>query len=142
MKKTGMANLLLAIVAVVLTSTHPTMMAQTSQASPPAARIGAGQVFLTNAQLDPNENYQVIRAFVKTGSLNPNCLVTLGDTTFVAMGTLVFCAPRQPSNLGKGILISVFYPTPPPSGLTLSATLLQETAKAYGPPVLCDVDGC
>jgi hypothetical protein len=142
MKIAATKSLMLAGVAVVVTSSLSMMWAQTSPNSKHPARVRPSQVFLTNAQLDPNENYQVIRAFVRTGSLEPNCFVTMGDTSFVANGTLVFCAPRQPSELGKGILISVFYPTAPPSGLTLSVTVSQETAKGYGAPVLCDVDGC
>ena len=62
--------------------------------------------------------------------------------SIVALGTLTFCAPREPAGMGKGILLSVFYPQPPPAGLTLSVTLFQEGATAYAPPVLCDVSGC
>jgi hypothetical protein len=143
MRKTTLSPyLFLAVAAAALTSARPTMFAQTSTTPAPETRAPAAQVFLTNSQLDPNENYQVVRAFVKTGSLDPNCLVTLGDTTFVVNGTLVFCAPRQPDNLGKGIMISIFYPVPPPDGFSVSATLFQQSAKKYGPPVLCDVSGC
>jgi hypothetical protein len=109
----------------------------------PAPRISATQIFLTNSQLSPDENFQVIRAFVPTGTTNRNCLMTLGDTTFVALGTITFCAPRNPAVFGEGVLISVFYPQPPPPGLTLSLTLYQEGAKRYGAPVLCrNSDGC
>jgi hypothetical protein len=142
MKKTVSNYLLLAVAAAALTSACPTMFAQTPTSSAPAPPALATQIFLTNSQLDPNENYQVIRAFVRTGTLDPNCFVTLGDTTFVVNGTLVFCAPRQPDNLGKGVMISIFYPVPPPDGFSVSATLFQQSAKKYGPPVLCDVSGC
>jgi hypothetical protein len=110
-KATLSPYLFLAVAAAALTSARPTMFAQTSTTST-ETRAPAAQVFLTNSQLDPNENYQVVRGFVRTGSLDPNCLVTLGDTTFVVNGTLVFCAPRQPDNLGKGVMISISYPTP------------------------------
>ena len=130
------------IAAAVVLWPQPTTLAQNATGANVGLFIGATQVALTNAQLDPNENYQVIRAFVRTGSASPNCLATLGDTTYVADGTLMFCAPRQPASLGKGVLVSVFYPQPPPSGLFLSVTLFQEGAKGYAPPVLCDVSGC
>lgn len=130
------------IAAVVAFSPHPTTLAQNAAGANVGLVIGATQVDLTNAQLDPNENYQVIRAYVRTGSASPNCLATLGETTYVADGTLMFCAPRQPVGLGRGVLVSVFYPQPPPSGLFLSVTLFQEGAKGYAPPVLCDVSGC
>jgi hypothetical protein len=116
--------------------------AQTTAPAKPALFIGATQVYLSNAQLDPNENYQVIRAYVRTGTTTPNCLVTLGDSSFVAFGTVVFCAPREPVGMGKGVLISIFFPTPPPAGLYLSVTLFQEGATAYAPPALCTVEGC
>ena len=140
-RTTASLYLFLAIAAAALTSARSPMFAQTS-ATTPETRASAAQIFLTNSQLDPNENYQVIRAFVRTGTLDPNCLVTLGDTTFVVNGTLVFCAPRQPDNLGKGVMISIFYPFPPPEGFSLSVTLFQQSAQKYGPPVLCDVSGC
>jgi len=132
----------LAVAAAAPTSARPTTFAQTSTTFATETRAPAAQIFLTNSQLDPNENYQVIRAFVRTGILDPNCFVTLGDTTFVVNGTLVFCAPHQPDNLGKGVLISIFYPASPPDGFSLSITLFQQSAKKYGPPVLCDVSNC
>jgi hypothetical protein len=108
-----------------------------------ALRIGAAQIFVTNSQLDPDDGFQVLHAFVPTGSTNRNCLMTLGDTSFVALGTLSFCAPRNPAAFGEGVLISVFYPQPAPPDLTLSLTLYQEGAKRYGAPVLCRAsDGC
>jgi hypothetical protein len=142
MKIATTTGLKLAIAAVALTSSLSMMWAQTSPSSKQASSVGPSQVFLSNAQLNPNENSQVIRAFVRTGSLNANCLATMGDTTFEANGTQMFCAPRQPSELGKGILISIFYPTAPPPGLFLSLTVFQSAAKGYAPPVLCVVDWC
>jgi hypothetical protein len=128
-------------VAVVALWPHPPTLAKNAPATL-GQFIGSQQVFLNNSELDPNENYQVIRAFVRTGSLNFNCLVTLGDSNFAVVGTVTFCAGREPAGLGKGILLSVFYPQPPPSGLILNVTLFQEGATAYAPPVLCDVSGC
>jgi hypothetical protein len=135
------ACFIVVIAAVVALWPHPTTLAKNAPATL-GQFIGTDQVFLTNAQLDPNENYQVIRAFVRTGSLDNSCLATMGDTSFVALGTLTFCAPREPAGMGKGVLLSVFYPQPPPAGLTLNVTLFQEGATAYAPPVLCDVNGC
>lgn len=134
-----MKSFLLVAAAVAVTGSRPAIFAQSAA---PATPSHATQVFLTNAQLDPNESLQVIRAFVRTGTLNQNCQVTMGDTSFVANGTIIFCAPRQPVGLGKGILVSVFYPQPPPDGLTLSMTLVQDGARKYAAPVLCNVDGC
>ena len=78
------------------------------------------QVFLTNAQIDPNENNQVIRAFVPTGSKRLGCLATLNDTNNVALGT-VFCGNRQPSGFGgvPGVLVSVFFPQPAVPNLSI-----------------------
>ena len=105
----------------------------------------SAQVFLTNAHLDPNENNQVIRAFVPTGSLSRNCLATLNDTTDVALGTITFCALRVDQSLGgvPGVLISVFYPQPPAPNFNVTVTVHQDGARRYGAPVLCtSADGC
>jgi hypothetical protein len=135
---------IIGLVVVALTAVcvpQPSTFAQTASLSQESRGLVPDQVFLTNAQVTPND-LQVIRAFVRTGTLNNNCLVTLGDTSFVAVGTLVFCAPRHPAGMGKGVLISVFYPQPPPPDFTLSLTLIQAGAEKYEPPVLCTVDGC
>jgi len=103
------------------------------------------QVFLTNAHLDPNENNQVIRAFVPTGSSSRNCLVTMNDTTNVALGTITFCALRVDQSLGgvSGVLVSVFYPQPPAPNFNLTVTVHQDHTRRYGAPVLCTgADGC
>jgi|ERR1700737_115851 len=103
------------------------------------------QVFLTNAQIDPNENNQVIRAFVPTGSKRLGCLATLNDTNNVALGTLVFCGNRQPSGFGgvPGVLVSVFFPQPVVPNLSLTVTVHQDGAEKYGAPVRCvGPDGC
>jgi hypothetical protein len=103
------------------------------------------QIFLTDAHLDPNENNQVIRAFVPTRSSSRNCLATLNDTNTVAVGTVTFCALRVDQSLGgvSGVLVSVFFPQPPSPGLTLSVTVHQDGARRYGLPVLCtEANGC
>jgi hypothetical protein len=139
-KPKAMTSILLAVTTAAVIFVQPPILAQAGAPLTPPSH--ATQIFVTNAQLDPNEGFQVIRAFVRTGTLNPNCQVTMGDTSFVANGTIVFCAPRQPVGLGKGVLVSVFYPLPPSAGLTLSMTLLQDGARTYDAPVLCNVDGC
>ena len=126
----------------VVVDTNKMVGQDASDGSPSALRIGATQLSLSNQHLDPNENNQVIRAFVPTGTTNANCFVTLGDTSFVQLGTLVFCAPRNPI-FGEGVLVSIFYPAPPPPGLILTLTLYQEGARKYGAPVLCTAkEGC
>jgi hypothetical protein len=103
------------------------------------------QVALTNTHLDPNENNQVIRAFVPTRSNSQNCLATLNDTTDVALGTVTFCAQRVDQSLGgvSGVLVSVFFPQPPAPNLVLTVTIHQDGARKYGSPVLCTAaDGC
>ena len=104
-----MKSVLLVVAAVVVFSSRPAISAQSAT---PATPSHPAQIFLTNAQIDPNFPSS-IRAFVRTGSLSANCLTTMGDTSFVATGTIVFCAPREPAGLGKGVLVSVFYPQPP-----------------------------
>jgi hypothetical protein len=140
MQQTYGITRVLMLTAAVIICIQASVFAQAKK--PSAAPSHTTQIFLTNAQLDPNEGLQVIRAFVRTGTLNANCLTTMGDTSFVATGTILFCAPRQPVGLGKGVLVSVFYPQPPPDGLTLSISLRQDGAQTYAAPVLCDVDGC
>jgi hypothetical protein len=120
-----------------------------AQAPPdhPAIPIGVSQVFLTNAQLNPDENFQVIRAFVPTGSESQKCLATLNETNFAPFGTILFCGERAPSSFGTGpgVLISVFFPEPPASdfNLNISVNVYQEGAVRYGTPILCrNQDGC
>jgi hypothetical protein len=81
----------------------------------------------TAAQLDPLEGNGVIRAFVPTGSRSVNCLASLNEigTNAFPTGITVFCGKREPSGFGgvPGMLVSVFFPQPPPSDLVLSVTL-------------------
>jgi hypothetical protein len=85
-----------------------------------------------DAQVTP-DGYNV-RAFVPTGSLNTNCLATLSESNNAIPGIVVFCAPREFNNQ-KGVLFSAFFPQPIPAGLVLSATIYQQHAREYGPPV-------
>jgi hypothetical protein len=133
-KTTMVTSIFLVLVAATIVCIQPSIFAQSDDSSSEGSH--PDQIFLTNDHLDPNEGLQVIRAFIPTGTLNQNCLVTMEDTSFVALGTIVYCAPRQPAGLGKGIMVSVFYPEPPPPGLTLRMTVLQQGAKRYGAPVL------
>ena len=101
---------------------------------------------IDNTHVDPTENNQVVRAFVPTGSKSTKCLATLNETTYVAIGTVLFCGEREPAGLGgvPGVLVSIFFPQPvPPAGLYLGVNLYQEGATSYGAPVLCTMaQGC
>jgi hypothetical protein len=104
-----------------------------------------GFFILTNAQVNPDENGQVIRAFIPTGSKSPKCLATMTDTNNFAYGTVLFCGEREPAGLnGKsGIWVSIFFPEPVVPDLVMGITVQQEDAKFYGTPVLCTgTNGC
>jgi len=106
---------------------------------------GIAYVSLTNAQVNPDENNQVIRAFIPTGSQSPKCLVTMNDTNNFAYGTVLFCGERAPSGFGgiPGIWISIFFPEPVVPNLVMEVTVKQEGARYYGSPVLCTgANGC
>jgi hypothetical protein len=79
---------------------------------------------LTNAQVNPDENNQVIRAFIPTGSKSPKCLATMTDTNNFAYGTVLFCGEREPAGLNgtPGILVSIFFPEPVVSDLSMQIT--------------------
>ena len=109
---TMVISILLVLVAATIVYIQPSIFAQSGDSSSEGSH--SDQIFLTNDHLDSIEGLQVIRAFIPTGTLNQNCSVTLEDTSFVALGTIVYCAPREPAGLGKGIMASVFYPQPPP----------------------------
>lgn len=94
--------------------------------------ILAGNVLFGDAQVTPNGF--AVRAFVPTGSVSPNCLVTLSESNNATPGISVFCGAREFEGQ-KGILFSAFFPQPIPSGLVLSATIYQERARGYGAPV-------
>jgi hypothetical protein len=80
----------------------------------------------------------LVRAFVPTGSSSPNCLATLNDTTFVVLGTQVFCAKRTSPTLGiSGVLVTIDYFQTVPSGYFTNFTLWQQGAIHYGQPITC-----
>ena len=84
MQKTKTMTRVLLVIAAAATCSGPSAVAQSNKPSDPPSHTT--QIFLTNAQLDPNEGLQVIRAFVRTGTLNPNCLTTMGDTALWRLG--------------------------------------------------------
>lgn len=86
---------------------------------------------LGDAQLRPDRT--TIRAFT-TSSSSDHCLVTLSESNFRARGATIFCAPRTFQGQ-QGILVSVFFPQPMPSGFFLSASIYQEGAHGFGTPV-------
>jgi hypothetical protein len=92
----------------------------------------AAYIGFTDAQLRPDR--AAVRAFVPTGSLSPICLATLSESTNPVPGTTVFCAPRS-FNGQNGILVSLFFPQPMPTGFFVSATVHQDHANTYGSPV-------
>jgi hypothetical protein len=94
--------------------------------------IGAARVELSHAQVTNDFD---IRAFIATDSLNPNCLVTMAESNFAVPGVSIFCAPRILDGQ-RGVLVSAFYPSPPPPDLGLTITLYQESAHGYAAPVL------
>jgi hypothetical protein len=127
-------------------SSYNEALAQIEQASSnPTLPIGTVRVLLTNAQVDPDENSQVIRAFLPTGSTSGKCLVTMNDTNNFAFGTVIFCGEREPSGLGStpGVLVSIFFPSQVVPNFAMAVTVYQEGAKQYGQPVLCTgTTGC
>lgn len=142
----GVCALLLLSVALVV-SFRQMISAQTAPVIPVSANLNTVSLNLSSAQLDPLEGNGVIRAFVPTGSKSVNCLATMNEigTNAFPTGITVFCGERQPSGFGgvPGMLVSVFFPQPPPADLVLSITLYQQGAKRYGAPVLCTAnDGC
>ena len=113
--------------------------AQTTETSLP---IRIGQVTLNSSHVDPNQGGSVVFAFVPTESTSAKCLATLADSNFAQAGTTVHCVPRQPSGLGKGVALVIFYPSVTPPDFFVNVTILHEGARKYGAPVLCNVAGC
>jgi hypothetical protein len=102
--------------------------------------IGAAPVEFTQAQVNVSESRSVVRAFVATDSLSPNCLVTFRDSNFAQAGTSVFCGPREQGG-HKGVMVTVFFPgdVPPDDAnftFTFQITLYHEFARRYAAPVL------
>jgi len=132
----GLALLSFAITFVIQRAAH-------GQAVPshPSINIGTAQIVLNSSHVNPIEG-SVIRAFVPTGSVNPNCFATFGDSNFPQAGNVIYCVPRQPTGLGKGVVAVIFFPAIPPGDVFANITLFQEGALSYGTPVLCNVEGC
>jgi len=130
------------LIALFLTSSHKPIFAQSAVPPPnPALTLNTVSLNLNASHLDPLEGSQVIRAFVPTGSKSVNCLATLNEilTDLPVTGITMFCGEREPFAFGStpGMLVSVFFPQPPPQELQLSITLYQQGARSYGAPVLC-----
>jgi hypothetical protein len=121
--------MVLAVIGVVAMTRHAPAQSDLRRAIP----IGATRVTFTNEHVD--QNSLDVRAFVPTGSSSLPCLVTMAESNFAIPGISVFCSPRIHEDQ-SGVLVSVFFPTPPPSDLLLVVTLYQEQAQEYGSPVL------
>ena len=131
--------------ATLVISSHQPTFAQTEiPPSNPALNLNTVSITFTFAQIDPNENNQVFRAFVPTGSTSTDCLATLNDTNIFPLPNALFCGNRTPSALGgiPGVTVSIFLPQPATPDSAVRVTLYQRDAKRYGLPVLCNTDGC
>jgi hypothetical protein len=124
-----LSRLLLAA-AVVLAVLAFTQSAPAQGGAPP---IGSTRIGFSSEHLDPNSFH--LRAFVATDSASPNCLVTMNESNFAVPGMSVFCSPRT-FNEQNGVVVSVFFPWPPPVDFFLDVTLYQEQAAGYASPVL------
>ncbi len=137
LKRFSYLLVLVALLAVTLAG----IRAQSVSPSHPSIPIGTAYFALNSSHVNPSEG-SVIRAFVPTGSVNPKCLATLGDSNFAQAGNVIYCVSRQPSGLGKGVVAVIFFPGIPPNDLVANITLFQEGALQYGTPVLCNAEGC
>lgn len=142
------ASLTLLFVVLFLIASRKPAFAQSAVPPPnPALTLNTTSFNVNASDLDPLEGYQVIRAFIPTGSKSVNCLATMNEilTNQPLNGIVLFCGEREPFGFGgtPGILVSVFFPQPPPQELQLSITLYQQGARSYGAPVLCTSNqGC
>src|SRR5687768_15141003 len=127
------SRLLLATVLVAVTLLTFIQSAPAQSDTGGAPPIGSARIAFSSEHLDPNSFH--IRAFVATDSLNPNCLVTMNESNFAVPGMSIFCSPRT-FNEQNGVVVSVFFPWPPPVDFFLQVTLYQEEAAGYAPPVL------
>ncbi|HKA06894.1 MAG TPA: hypothetical protein VKD71_06520 [Gemmataceae bacterium] len=98
-----------------------------------ALHIGAARVDLTQDQFNPT--LRAIRAFIETESLSPNCLATFAESDFAIATMSMWCGSRVQDGK-RGVLISIFYPVPPPATFFVEITLYQEGARQYAAPVL------
>jgi hypothetical protein len=138
----AVSGLVVFLLALFLISSHKPLFAQSSVPPPnPALTLNTVSLNLNASHLDPFEGNQVIRAFIPTGSKSVNCLATFNEilTSDPLTGMTMFCGEREPFAFGgtPGMLVSVFFPQPPPQELQLSITLYQQGARSYGAPVLC-----
>jgi hypothetical protein len=141
MKKTWIVVGLVTACFALLVLSYPKLSAQ-APPTHPGVPIGATLIKLRNSELDPDLGNTAIRAFVATGSLEPECLATYSETNFAAVPRFLFCAPRFAFGQ-QGVLVSVFLTSPPNGDLILDVTVYQQGATQYAPPVLCrSSDGC
>lgn len=99
----------------------------------PAPTIGAANIEFTGEHVIGLD----VRAFIPTGSLSRNCIVSLAESNAAVPGISVFCGPREFE--GKmGLLVSLFFPFFVPSldDFFITATVYQEGARSYGSPVV------
>lgn len=121
------------LVAVALLTFTASTRQSSSATSAGTVLIGAGNVQLGDEEV--TSGGLEVRAFVPTDSLSPNCLATFSESNFAIPGLTLFCGARV-FNGQKGLLISVFPPQVIPTGLVLSVTVYQQSARGYGTPVL------
>ena len=133
-----------AFVALAILSHQPTFAQSAALLSNPALDLRTVSVTLTFPQTNPNENNQVFRAFVPTGSVSDDCLATLNDTNIFPLPTALFCGNRTPAGFGgiPGVTISIFLPQPATPDSAVRVTLYHRDAKGYGTPVLCNAGDC
>jgi hypothetical protein len=126
------------VVIVMLFACLPSMGLPRQSA---AAESGSAFPFVANIFVDNSfvwsGNPGLVLVFVPTGSKSVNCLVTLNDTTFVVLGTQVFCALRTSPTLGSGVVVTVDYFQTVPSDYFLNFTLWQQGVTHYGQPITC-----
>jgi len=140
-----LALFVLLLSATLVISSHQPTFAQTEiPPQNPALNLNTVSITFTFAQINPNENNQVVRAFVPTGSTSADCLATLNDTNIFPLPNALFCGDRTPSAFGgtPGVTVSIFLPQPATPTFAVRVTLYQRGAKKYGAPVLCNTDGC
>lgn len=141
MKKTWIiVSLATAGFAMLVLLSHQKVAAQ-APPTHPGVPIGAARIHLDNSEINLEEG-NIIRAFVATGSLEPECLATYNETNFAAVPNLLFCAPRFAFGQ-KGIVVAVFISSQPVGPFVVDVTVYQQGAMQYAPPVLCRIsDGC
>lgn len=114
--------------------------------APPFSAIGVHNFAVDGSFRDPG-NESVLSIFVETGSLSPNCLVSLNEIAGNAsdVGT-IFCSSRYP-DFGDGnvagVWLHVFFFEDPGPELYLALNVYQEGARFYSGPTYCSGEsGC